>query len=243
MKGLQQPIALAVLFLGCLQFSTAQITDKGNFMIGASIGFSYASSNVEATEITNGETTTTRGTDTKASQLTVAPKIGYFLVPNLALGIGMEYTFNRTSEPVNPSDPGSELESDFDSDLLFGPFARYYLVIGEDKAFFFESTFGFGSSIDQSNVSGRDRISSNVFAIGVGPGFTIFSKDALGIEALVKYNFARSSFDRESDIIRQESLTWTNQVDLSIGLVFYFAKVQAAGTTTSPEPRPNDFYR
>ncbi len=36
---------------------------------------------------------------------------------------------------------------------------------------------------------------TNIFAIGAGPGFTIFSSDAIGIEALIKYNYARSKFD------------------------------------------------
>jgi hypothetical protein len=57
----------------------------------------------------------------------------------------------------------------------------------------------------------------------VGPGFTIFSNDALGIEALVKYNYARSKFDVDLAGVKTSTTTKTNQIALSLGLQLYFA--------------------
>jgi hypothetical protein len=87
----------------------------------------------------------------------------------------------------------------------------------------------------------RQKITSNIFALGVGPGFTIFSDSAIGIEALFKYNFARSSFDTDIGGIVTETTTRTNQFDLSIGVQFYFGGVQRVGSGTSPTPssQPN----
>ncbi|MCB0643683.1 MAG: outer membrane beta-barrel protein, partial [Phaeodactylibacter sp.] len=154
----------------------AQITDRGNFIIGGTLGFSTASSNVE--QNLSGENTAFEGST--STQFNIAPSIGYFLVRNFAVGVGMDYTFNAVE------DPDGSMEDD--SDLLFGPFMRLYLPISDDMSFFLESTAGFGSSSNTSTIDGANQnISTDVFAFGVGPGFTIFSSNAVGIEALVKY--------------------------------------------------------
>jgi hypothetical protein len=213
----------------------AQILDKGNFMAGASIGFSSANSNTEST--TPSGTVTT---DNSALQFSITPRIGYFLLDGIVIGISMDYTLNQTSRPVTPGDPNSRIETETDSDLLFGPYSRLYFLANEDKALFGEVSFGFGSSSDKTNIGTTQSTSTNVFAASIGPGFTIFSRDAIGIEALVKYNFSRSSFDIESQGVAQQTTTWTHQVDLSIGLQFYFSRLAPAGNTTPDRTRPNN---
>lgn len=215
--------------------SGQSLLDKGNFMAGASIGFSSVNSNTESTT-TSGTVTT----DNSALQFSVTPRIGYFLIENLVIGIGMDYTLNQTSRPVDPGNPSSRIETETDSDLLFGPYSRYYFLTGEDKALFGEVSFGFGSSSDKTNIGTTQSTSTNVFAASIGPGFTIFSGDAIGIEALVKYNFSQSSFDIESQGVTQETITWTHQVDLSIGIQFYFSQLSTATNTPSDRTRPNN---
>jgi len=203
-----------------------KMTSKGNFLIGGTLGFSTASSSFEV----NGDAGTVSGDAGRASQFNIAPAIGYFFSDNLALGIGLDYTLNTSNTPENTTDPDSEMNKSVDSDLLFGPFARYYFPLGEDKAFFVESTFGIGSSVNQIEVDGNNQTAStNVMAIGVGPGFTIFSSDAIGIEALVKYNWARSNTDIEFQEATTETTSFTNALDFSVGLQFYFTRVAAAG--------------
>lgn len=204
-------------------------------MAGASIGFSSANSNTES-KISTGTVTT----DNSALQFSITPRIGYFLLDNLVIGISMDYTLNQTSRPVTPGMPNSRIETETDSDLLFGPYSRYYFLSSEDKGLFGELSFGFGSSSDITNIGTAQSTSTNVFAGSVGPGFTIFSRDAIGIEALVKYNFSRSSFDIESQGVTQQTTTWTHQVDLSIGLQFYFSRLAPAGNTEPDRTRPNN---
>lgn len=185
-----------------------QVTDRGRFLIGSAVGFATNTSNISY----SGQTTEENPQNT---QWNVAPSIGYFLFNNFTLGIGLDYTSSsekRTGE--------SKTE---DSDLLFGPFARYYFPL-DDKAFFLQSNFGFGNSSDNLSIGGEARnIRTNILAVGVGPGFTIFSNDAIGLEALVKYNYARSKFDVDIAGVKTTTTTKTNQVALSLGLQVYFS--------------------
>ncbi len=213
--------ALWIVLLFSATSLMAQYTSQGNFLMGATMGFSAASSTITQDE-GNGDVATENPTST---QFNIAPSIGYFMVDGLAMGIGLDYTFNQVSRQNE--------DTNKDSDILFGPFARYYLPMGEDMAFFLEANFGFGNSSDDREIAGtRQNISTNIFAAGLGPGFTIFSSNAVGIEALVKHNYARSDFDTTIGGISRKTMTRTNQFDFSVGFRFYFTGMVKAGDST-----------
>lgn len=239
---------LGLAALVALIFNTAlvaqSVTGAGNFMMGGTLGFSTASSSVEINN--SGQSVSNEGT--RATQFNISPRIGYFVSDNFALGIGMDYTLNEIEEPVDLSDPDTEYESEYDSDLLFGPFTRYYFPVGVDKAFFLQANFGFGSSEDQIRV-GEDpqTVSNDVLAASVGPGFTIYSTDAIGIEAIAKYNWARSNATYNFQGESNETTTYTNQWDFSIGFQVYFNRLQRSEVSKSepgndPVPDEDDFY-
>lgn len=194
-----------------------RVTDAGNFLMGTTLGLSSASSVVTQTDDAG-----QREEDRPQSvQFSFAPKVGYFLFDNFALGIGMDYTFSRVSDPNE--------DRVTDSDLLFGPFARYYFPVSADMAFMLEANFGFGNATDVINFDGQNRrLTTNIFAFGVGPGFTIVSDDAIGITAQLKYNYAQSRFDSDFGGISSVTETKTNQFDFSVGLQFYFSRIQPA---------------
>ncbi len=207
--------AVMMLFAG---FAFAQFTDQGNFIIGSTIGFSTADSKISL-ESSTGMSVTENPAST---QFNISPRIGYFLARDFALGIGLDYTLNSIREP-------NEDKRD-DSNLLFGPFARYYFQMGNDIAFFGEANFGYGTSTDNQTIGeGRERISSNIFAIGAGPGITIISSSGVGLEAMFKYNYARSEFDTESGGVRTTTTTKTNQFDISLGITIYFEGLKRVG--------------
>ncbi len=203
--------------------SFAQVTSKGNFLIGGTLGFSTATSSVEQ----DSDAGSFEGEGAQATQFNIAPNIGYFVANNIAVGVGLDYTFNETREPIDFADPNTDFLESNDSDLLFGPFARFYLPLKANKFFFVETNLGFGSSSDEfETLNGRQTQSTNIFALGVGPGFSIVSGDAIGIEALVKYNYARSNSDLDIAGSLTETTAITNQLDFSIGLQFYFNRVR-----------------
>lgn len=224
MKIFKTLLSSLILFFTCTLLS-AQFTESGNFVIGSTIGFSTAQSNFEIDD--NNQQIEGRGT--RSSQFNIAPAIGYFLTDHFAMGIGLDYTSNITREPESILDPESEVDRQEDSDLLFGPYARYYLPIGKDKAFFLETTFGVGSSSNTIRIDGvNQNTSTDVLALGVGPGFTIFSSDGIGIEALVKYNWARSNTETDFGDVLTISKSYTNAIDLSIGMQIYFGRIVPA---------------
>lgn len=188
-------------------------TDRGNFMFGSAVGFSSNTSTIAQ----GGQ----KGEGPESFQWNIAPHIGYFLFNNFTLGIGLDYTFSREKQP-------NEDKND-DSDLLFGPFGRFYVPFGGDKAVFLEGNFGFGTSSDDLIVDGEPQnISTDIIAFGAGPGFTIFSNDAIGVETLFKYNFARSRFNTTIGGVNTETTTKTNQFAISLGVQFYFAGLRRA---------------
>lgn len=199
---------LLVLLLGCWGASQAQFTERGRFMLGSAVGFATNSSKISRSD-------QNVISEPQNTQWNVAPSIGYFLFDQFVLGIGMDYT--------SSSEKNEGEETTRDNDLLFGPFARYYVPFG-DKAFFLQANFGFGNSTDNLILGGvKQNINTNILAYGAGPGFTIFSNDALGIEALVKYNYARSKFNVDVAGVQTSTTTKTNQIALSLGMQVYFA--------------------
>lgn len=214
MKGNLILLVIGLLLTGSLM---AQMTRQGNFILGSTIGFSSANSNITQDKGT-GETTKENPYST---QLSVAPSIGYFLIDNLPLGIRLDYTFNRVKDQN-----GLKAE---DSNVLFGPFARYYIPMKHNLYFFGEAGFGFGNSRDTKDLeTGTQKINTNLFSFGVGPGATIIATNAFGLEALVKYNYAHSKFDTEILGVKQNTTSSTNQISISLGVQFYFAGLKPA---------------
>lgn len=220
MKKLTLALLICTLFIS-ISYGQTGILNKGNFLIGGTLGFSTSSSSLDITA--DGVSTDAEGA--RSTLFNISPSIGYFFVDRFALGIGLDYTLQKVEEP---RDGDIDITETLNSDLLFGPFARYYLPVSEDKSFFLEATFGFGTTA--SEFDGESTI-TNVSLIGIGPGFTIFSNDAIGIEALVKYNFARSKTDVDVNNINTEIISRTNQVDFSVGFQVYFTRMTRASNS------------
>ena len=215
-------IGLLSVFAMLIQVSmVAQILDQGNFIIGSTVGFSTANSQVNTNGVTN--------EGLSARQINIAPSLGYFLMDQLAVGLGADFTLNAVTQPNK--------DKTEDSDLLFGPFARYYFPVEEHIAGFFVANFGFGNSKDEQIVgTDKQKIQTNVFAFGIGPGLTVYSKGGFGIEAIFKYNFAKSNFDTTISGVSATTKTRTNQFSLSLGVQYYFGGFQKIGGKTGAAP-------
>lgn len=208
-------LIIAVLLFAAGSIVQAQMTNQGNFLAGSTLGFSKSSSDLKILS-SNAEE---EAQGPASYQISFSPDIGYFLIDQFALGLGMDFTFSRLEEP--------NTDRTDDSDLLFGPFARYYFPLEDGLAFFAEASFGFGNSSDDIYVGDvRQSINTNIFATGFGPGFTIISSKGIGLEAILKYNYARSKFNTQIGGLEQETITRTNQFDFSLGIQYYFSGVR-----------------
>lgn len=208
-------------------------TTRGNFMIGTGIGFSTSKSNVDVSS-PDGNFSGNGGTSV---QVNFSPGIGYFFARDFVFGVGMEFIGSRTTAQKDLTNPSSGEQTSENSNVLFGPFARLYLAVSDDKAFFLGTTLGFGSSRDQFDLSAGNTqtINNNIVTLGIGPGFTVFSKSGLALEALVKYNYAHSHNNIDLDGTSRETNTHTNAVDFSVGIQYYFGGFRRIDRTT-PTP-------
>lgn len=197
-----------------------QPTQRGNFVIGSRIGFSTAKSTIEVTSTTG----SIKGDGGSSSQFSLAPAIGYFFAENLVMGIGMDWLRTTSSTGVDVSGGSAPAQKSSNSNILFGPFARYFFPYADDQAFFLGTSVSFGNA--QNQFTGSDNvqqsINTNLLTIGVGPGFTIYSRNGVALEALAKYNYIRNDSEIDIQGVKRTSRSWTNAIDFSVGLQYYF---------------------
>lgn len=164
------------LFLGFTNLSHAQL-QEGNIMLGADIGSGLAETTSQGLFGFN------LGLDENSGyQIGVSPKMGYFLSDDFVVGaiVNLGYT-------------NEEGEDEFTSnEFVYGlqAFSRFYLTPAEldlsDSVpagqFFIETNAGLAGV----NVEGAG--STNGFAFGFGPGYSLFLNDNIALDASVKYN-------------------------------------------------------
>jgi outer membrane protein W len=202
------------------QVTTLQPTQRGNFVIGSRIGFSTAKSTIEVTSATG----SVKGDGGSSAQFNFAPAIGYFFAKNIVLGIGMDWLNTSSKTGVDVTGGTASPQESNNNNVLFGPFVRYFIPTGDDNAFFIGTSVSFGNSKNEFTGSSNEKqsVNNSLLTIGVGPGFTIYAKNGLALEALVKYNFAKSDSEINVQGIKRTSESWTNAVDFSVGLQYYF---------------------
>lgn len=197
-----------------------QPTEQGNFLVGTRVGFSTAVSRLKV----ESPTFNYDGEGARTSQFTISPNIGYFVTRNFAVGVGMSYSSYRSSNPSSfVLDSTGRNDDSYSSNLLFGPFARIYLPISEDNAFILGGIAGFGNTVNQVKVQDiTQTIRTDLTSLGLAGGFTVFSQGGISLEALVIYSFDRSRNSLNLDGVQSKTTTWTNALNFSFGLQYYF---------------------
>lgn len=164
MKKIVTVIALALICSGAYaQFN------QGRILAGGGIGFSTATHKAEVNN-----TTSTLG---KSTTFTFNPKAGYFIIDNLAVGLG----FDIASETLKPEGTSGKSGN---SDFALGPFVRYYLQPGV----FFQGAVSFGGHTDKA-INGNTTTTTkyNAFNWDLGVGYAYFLNDYVAIEPMVLY--------------------------------------------------------
>ncbi|HEY6503791.1 MAG TPA: hypothetical protein VIZ28_07455 [Chitinophagaceae bacterium] len=152
-------ILLAVLVMSS-RLLFAQV-EKGNLLIGGKIGFSSESNSEDD--------------DYKLSRFVFKPNVGYFFMNKLAAGI-------------RGSIESGKYYDDSYSDVLIGPFVRYYLLAAAMKTnILIDACYKFGSEKDGTS----DSYGKNQFAISAGPAF--FISRCFAIEMLLQYSTLKYS--------------------------------------------------
>jgi hypothetical protein len=139
-------VFLFAAFTALTSLSFAQ-TSKSNWMLGGSGSFT-------STTPEGGESTT---------KMNISPKVGYFVIDNLALGAEVSYTKNS---------------SESNATTTFGPFARYYFAsLGTSAKLFGQGEAAFGSEGGES-----------VTQFGVHAGVAYFFNNSIALEGSLGYD-------------------------------------------------------
>lgn len=145
--------------------------NQGRMLVGGDFSFS---SQTEKSK--SGGTTVTFG---KTTSIELGPKVGYFLIDNLAVGAALDVSLTK----FKPEDADNDSENTF---TTFGiaPFVRYYLSQG----IFFQGQFGVGSGKNKSTLGSVSNESKfGVTNLNVGAGYAYFLNDNVAIEPMIGY--------------------------------------------------------
>ena len=168
-------------------------TEKGTWLLGGSFDFSSSKQ-----KIWGNETTTT--------QVEFSPTIGYFIVPNLAVGINAGIQTTKDKYPGSTSDDKTTLSA-------VGPFARYYLGAGSKAKFLAGAAMLFGST---KGILDYSKHTITAYQFEAGPA--IFLTESVAVEFLL--NYVNQHFKGQESFYDADA----SQFGFSLGFQFYLKK-------------------
>jgi opacity protein-like surface antigen len=146
--------------------SNAQ-TGRGKLFVGGDVGFSSS--------------TEQRGTltDRRETDFSVVPSVGYFVVDNLAIGLGVGYSQRRTELSAN--------DKVINSGFVLAPFVRYFIATAGDK-FFFTPQFRVGMRFGNTRTETATTVDARTqtFDVSLSPGFTYFPSDKWALDFRIR---------------------------------------------------------
>ena len=206
---MKKTLFLTFFFIfGLIGISNAQL-QEGNLMLGADLG-----SGITGTA-TNGLFGFNLGLDENTGyNIGISPKLGYFLNDDLVLGgiVNLGY--------VN----GQGEDDDSANIFSYGvqAFSRYYFTpsdvdLGDEVPagqFFLETNAGLAGN----NIEGGQ--TTNGFAFGFGPGYSLFLNENVALDASVKYN-GLTGFGSDS---------YVNSLGINLGIQVFLSRGEARET-------------
>lgn len=136
--------------------------------------------------------------DTKISTMTFGPQFGYMINENIAIGLNVGLSNTKTTEGFESVgdidgdgfEDGLAYDEKTESQVLVGPFVRYYKMIGDNFGLYGELNIGIGSgttSWDGVSFGGNevevDDVKFSTLNVGVGPGFQYWFNDNWSVNA------------------------------------------------------------
>ncbi|MCC5916358.1 MAG: outer membrane beta-barrel protein [Cryomorphaceae bacterium] len=192
----------AVIFMGA--FCVQGQFDQGSILLTGD--FNFNSMSAKTTMEGGGQTNTVDLPGAIDFGLSVGG--GYFVVDNLAVGLGIGYGMNSTKIDGDDGDYNKFTASMF----MLNPFARYYISYSDRFAFFTQMDLGlgFGGIKDEEridNVTTTEEQSLSTFIIGLSPGFTYFLNDKIALDMRVGF----IGFTSTSQSVENENFSMKDQ--------------------------------
>jgi hypothetical protein len=146
------------------------------------------------------------------------PKAGYFVIDNLVAGLFIDEELSGTN---------AKEETGYDSkDIYFaiGPFARYFIPVGDKFMPFAELQVGFGSSTNKSRSSSSSEWSKSkegVFTYRVGGGASYFFNNSVAADLFLGFQHDSYNYKDTGDPERSSggSKSIYNEFTLQLGII------------------------
>lgn len=160
------------LLMVAVAFSAATYaqTEKGNWMVGSDLSFSYESAKLTSSEKRNNITVEREST---TNTFKFIPNVNYFVINNLAVGLGLEYRHKKTKGA-----------SDATNSFAIAPNAHYYFPIGGKLAPFVGAKVGYAWQSEGSSDSQKSR----GFLFGLKGGIAYFVNEGAALTGYVGYD-------------------------------------------------------
>ena len=178
-------------------------TEKGNWMVGSDLALSFNS--VKETPRYDG----TSGNVTTQNTFKFVPNLNYFVINNLAVGLGLEY--QSTTTKVKPV-AGSETKGTA-SAFVIAPNAHYYFPIGGNLAPFVGAKVGYA----WDSVGSSDESKSRGLLFGVKGGIAYFVNNGAALTGYVGYDHYSLKNKQENKLKAQRG---TFGVGIGVALFF-----------------------
>jgi len=183
MKNLKSFLGGFILML--FVFSANGQTTRGTILIGGESSFDLNSMN------SKWKSDDGSGSLSNSVSLGISPKIGFFIIDNLAVGVKLPINF------YFQKDKNSDKYSS--TSLGISPFLRYYFGTSNIKPYL-NGSVGFSSMTMRDNpASGpSDKSTTGMFSFDLGGGIGIFLNDKVSVDIGVGYNYT-SYKDKENN--------------------------------------------
>ena len=171
-------------------------TEKGNWFAGSDLGLSYTS---ETKKVTNDGT---EASNLTKSTLKFTPNVNYFVIDNLAVGLGLEYE--------NIKEKGV---SDSENIFTIAPNATYFFPLSANLAPFVGAKVGYA----MKSTGSSDANKGNGLVLGGKAGIAYFVNQGAAITGYVGYD-AYSFKNKANNKIKAEKGT----LGVGVGVALFF---------------------
>lgn len=167
--------------LCAIAFKTNAQTEKGKSLLGGSVNFSTSNNK-------NQEKNTAFG---------LAPRVGYFVSDNWAVGTTLSYSISKSRSYLSTGALGIGNQT---NTYGISPFVRYYTRIADNFKFYGDfnvsASRGILKNVDENGKTANTISKSTIYGTGINPGLAFFPAKKWAIEfqfPLFSYNSLKST--------------------------------------------------
>ena len=169
-------------------------TEKGNWFAGSDLGLSYSS------ETNTPKYDGTKGNKTTESTFKITPNVNYFVIDNLAVGLGLEYSTTKK-------------ESSDENKFAIAPNATYFFPLSANLAPFVGAKVGYA----MASAGSSDASKYNGLVFGGKAGIAYFVNQGAAITGYVGYDSYSLKNKANSKVETQRGI-----LGVGVGVALFF---------------------